>query len=290
VAATTSPSGRAILDFGQNLVGRVRVSVEGEAGSTLTIRHAEVLEGGELCTAPLRGAAATDRYTLGGDGVETWEPRFTFHGFRYAEIEGQGSGREAPGPDAITAVVCHSDMERTGWFSCSDERITRLHANVVWGMRGNFLDVPTDCPQRDERLGWTGDINVFAPTASFLYDCAGVLASWLADLAAEQGADGGVPLVVPNALEATFPAAVWGDAAVIVPWVLYQRFGDVGILRDQWASMRAWVDHVVGLAGDSRLWDEGFQFADWLDPSAPEDRPQEARTDPHLVATAAIDR
>ena len=290
VAVTTSPSGRTILDFGQNLVGRVRVSAAGEAGSTLTIRHAEVLEAGELCTAPLRGAEATDRFTLRGDAVETWEPRFTFHGFRYAEIEVPGSGMEVPGPDAITAVACHSDMERTGWFSCSDERITRLHANVVWGMRGNFLDVPTDCPQRDERLGWTGDINVFAPTASYLYDCAGVLASWLADLAVEQGADGVVPLVVPNALEATFPAAVWGDAAVIVPWVLYQRFGDVGVLRDQYASMRAWVDHVVGLAGENRLWDEGFQFADWLDPSAPEDRPQQARTDPHLVATAALCR
>jgi alpha-L-rhamnosidase len=288
VGVTTSPSGRTVLDFGQNLVGRLRIRTQGEAGSTLTLRHAEVLEDGELCTAPLREADATDRYTLRGDGPETWEPRFTFHGFRYAEIGAQGSTAEAPGPDAVTAVVCHSDMERTGWFSCSDERITRLHANVVWGMRGNFLDVPTDCPQRDERLGWTGDINVFGPTASYLYDCAGVLVSWLADLAAEQGADGVVPLVVPNALDGTFPAAVWGDAAVIVPWVLYQRFGDLGILHDQYASMRAWVELVVGLAGENRLWDEGFQFADWLDPSAPEDRPQEARTDPHLVATAAL--
>jgi alpha-L-rhamnosidase len=288
VGVTTSPSGRTILDFGQNLVGRLRIRTQGKAGSTLVLRHAEVLEDGELCTAPLRGADATDRYTLRGDGPEAWEPRFTFHGFRYAEIGAQGSTAEAPGPDAVTAVVCHSDMERTGWFSCSDERITRLHANVVWGMRGNFLDVPTDCPQRDERLGWTGDINVFGPTASYLYDCAGVLVSWLADLAAEQGADGVVPLVVPNALDGTFPAAVWGDAAVIVPWVLYQRFGDLGILHDQYASMRAWVELVVGLAGENRLWDEGFQFADWLDPSAPEDRPQEARTDPHLVATAAL--
>ena len=288
VAVTTSPAGRTIVDFGQNLVGRLRISADGDAGSTLTFRHAEVLEGGELCTAPLRGAHATDRYTLRGEGRETWEPRFTFHGFRYAEIGAHGPTLQPPGPEAITAVVCHSDMERTGWFSCSDERITRLHENVVWGMRGNFLDVPTDCPQRDERLGWTGDINVFGTTAAHLYDCAGVLASWLADLAAEQGADGVVPLVVPNALEGTFPAAVWGDAAVIVPWVLYQRFGDDGVLRDQYASMRAWVELVVGLAGENRLWDQGFQFADWLDPTAPEDRPQEARTDPHLVATAAL--
>jgi alpha-L-rhamnosidase len=281
VEVTTSPSGRTIFDFGQNLVGRLRIVVSGDAGTTVTLRHAEVLHDGELCTELQRLAEATDRYTLRGDGPETWEPRFTFHGFRYAEVDG-------PLPDAMTAVVCHSDMERTGWFSCSDERVTQLHDNVVWGMRGNFLDIPTDCPQRDERLGWTGDINVFSPTAAFLYDCDGFLASWLADLAAEQQPDGVIPLVVPNVLEHVFPTAVWGDAAVVVPWVLYQRFGDVDVLRDQYTSMRAWVDHVVGLAGDNRLWDTGFQFADWLDPAAPEDKPHAGRTDPHLVATAAF--
>jgi alpha-L-rhamnosidase len=152
------------------------------------LRHAEVLEHGELGTRPLRQTAATDRYTLRGDGLETWEPRFTFHGFRYAEVDGWPGGLRL---DDLTAVVCHSNMERTGWFECSDPLISRLHENIVWSMRGNFLDVPTDCPQRDERLGWTGDIQVFAPTASFLYDCAGFLQSWLADLAAEQAdADG----------------------------------------------------------------------------------------------------
>ena len=191
VAITTSPSGRTIVDFGQNLVGRLRLTVRGEAGQTITLRHAEVLENGELCTRPLRTAQATDRYTLRGDGVETWEPRFTFHGFRYAEVEGWPGYVQA---DDIRAVVCHSDLERTGWFECSDPLINRLHENVVWSMRGNFLDVPTDCPQRDERLGWTGDIQVFAPTACFLYDSAGFLTSWLADLAAEQTAAGGVSL------------------------------------------------------------------------------------------------
>ncbi len=160
VAITTSPSGRTIVDFGQNLVGRLRITVRGEAGQTITLRHAEVLENGELCTRPLRFAQATDRYTLRGDEVETWEPRFTFHGFRYAEIEGWPGALRA---ENISAVVCHSDMERSGWFECSDPLINRLHENVVWSMRGNFLDVPTDCPQRDERLGWTGDIQVFAP-------------------------------------------------------------------------------------------------------------------------------
>ncbi len=290
VAVTVSPSGRTILDFGQNLVGRLRITVAGESGTTVTLRHAEVLEDGELCTAPLRQADATDRYTLRGDGPETWEPRFTFHGFRYAEIDGWPGGHDAlsADPAAVTAVVCHSDMERTGWFSCSDDRVTRLHENVVWGTRGNFLDVPTDCPQRDERLGWTGDLTVFAPTACYLYDCAGFLASWLADLAAEQGDDGAVPLVVPDTLGVKLSTAVWGDAAVVVPAVVHQRFGDTALLRDQYPSMRAWVDHVVGLAGERRLWDTGFQFGDWLDPHAPADNPRDGRTDPHLVATATL--
>ncbi len=284
VAITTSASGHTIVDFGQNLVGRLRLTMYGEAGQTITLRHAEVLENGELCTRPLRTAQATDRYTLRGDGVETWEPRFTFHGFRYAEVEGWPGELQA---HDIYAVVCHSDMERTGWFECSDPLLNRLHENVVWSMRGNFLDVPTDCPQRDERLGWTGDIQVFAPAACFLYDSAGFLTSWLADLAAEQDIAGVVPFVVPNVIPMpSIPAAAWGDAAVIVPWVLYQRFSDMGVLATQFDSMCAWVDHIATLTGEGRLWDKGFQFGDWLDPSAPPDKPGAARTDPHVVATA----
>jgi alpha-L-rhamnosidase len=289
VAITTSPSGRTIVDFGQNLVGRLRLTVQGEVGQMITLHHAEVLEHGELSTRPLRLAQATDRYTLRGDGTETWEPRFTFHGFRYAEVEGWPGELQA---DDLRAVVCHSDMERTGWFECSDPLINRLHENVVWSIRGNFLSIPTDCPQRDERLGWTGDIQVFAPTACFLYDCAGFLTSWLADLAAEQDAAGGVvPFVVPNILPMPpIPAAAWGDAAVIVPWVLYQRYGDAGILAAQFESMRTWVDRVASIAGERHLWDKGFQFGDWLDPSAPPDKPGDARTDPHVVATAYFAR
>jgi alpha-L-rhamnosidase len=286
VAITTSPSGRTIIDFGQNLTGRVRIRVSGEAGRVVRIRHAEILQDGELCTAPLRGAAATDEYTLrGGGDVEEWEPRFTLHGFRYAEVGGWPGELTAADLDA---VVCHTDMARTGWFTCSDPLLERLHDNVVWSMRGNFVDVPTDCPQRDERLGWTGDIAVFAPTASFLYDCAGLLTSWLADLAAEQGELGTVPAYVPW-IELVFPVvptAVWGDAAVSVPSVLHERFADVGVLRQQYPSMKAWVDQIAALAGDRRLWSTGFQFGDWLDPSAPPDEPAAARTDPYLVATA----
>jgi alpha-L-rhamnosidase len=286
VAISKAPSGRTIVDFGQNLVGRVRITVEGEAGTTITLRHAEVLHEGELCMKLLRAAAATDTYTLRGGGPETWEPRFTFHGFRYADVDGWPGALAA---EDLTAVVCHSDMERTGWFECSDDRINKLHENIVWSMRGNFLDVPTDCPQRDERLGWTGDLNVFAPTACFLYDCAGVLQSWLRDLAADQAPDGTVPFVIPNVLPGDpIPTTVWGDVAVVAPSVLHWRFGDLQILRDQYPSMKAWIDKCWALAGDDHLWLRGFQFGDWLDPIAPEDNPAAARTDAHLIASASL--
>ncbi len=289
VAITRSPSGRTLVDFGQNLVGRLRFTVTGPAGHTVTWRHAEVLEHGELGTRPLRLARATDAYTLRGGEPETWEPRFTFHGFRYAEVDGW------PGELRLTdvaAVVIHSDMERTGWFECSDALVNQLHQNVVWGMRGNFLAVPTDCPQRDERLGWTGDIQVFTPTASFLFDVSGFLSSWLRDLAAEQAAAKGVvPFFVPNVMaNPNSPASAWGDAAVIVPWVLYQRYGDLGLLATQFESMRAWVDHIAEVAGEGRLWETGFQFGDWLDPSASPHNPGDARTSPQIVATAYFAR
>ncbi len=282
-----SPSGKTILDFGQNVVGRLRLHVpQGPAGQTITLRHAEVLENGEVCVRTLRYAKAIDQYTLKGGGVETWEPRFTFHGFRYAEVSGW-PGEINPGD--VQAVICHSDMERTGWFDCSDDLVNRLHENVVWSMRGNFFYIPTDCPQRDERLGWTGDIQVFSPTASFLYNCAGFLSSWLEDLAAEQAASGSVPFYAPIVSprpEPTPPSAAWGDAAVIVPWVLYQRFGDKNILERQFESMRAWVEQIHSLTGPSLLWDKGTQFGDWLDPAAPPDRPGAARTPNYVLCTA----
>jgi alpha-L-rhamnosidase len=297
-AITTSPSGRTIVDFGQNLVGRPRLRVSGKTGETITLRHAEVLQDGELCVRPLRQARATDTYVLRGTGdVEEWEPRFTFHGFRYAEVTGWPGEIER---GQLTAAVYHTDMERTGWFACSDPLLDRFHENVVWGMRGNFLDVPTDCPQRDERLGWTGDLQIFAPTASFLYDCAGLVTSWLRDLAAEQGDDGNVPVFIPfvpapfggdEALAAEIreaAMAAWGDAAVIVPWVMRERFADVAVLRRQFDSMRAWVDLEAERAGEDLLWDSGRQLGDWLDPTAPPDRPMLAATDKHLVATAYL--
>ena len=285
VSVHQSPSGKTIVDFGQNLVGRLSFKVKGPAGHTITLRHAEVLEHGELGTRPLRHAEATDRYTLKGGATEIWEPRFTFHGFRYVEVN------DWPGElnlADLSAVVLHSDLERTGWFECSDPLLNQFHKNVVWGMRGNFLDVPTDCPQRDERLGWTGDLEVFSPTASYLYDVSGLLQSWLMDLAVDQRKSGGrVPHVVPNVLgKNSAAAAAWADAATVVPWVIYQRFGDSKILADQFESMCAWVDHMASVAGESRLWDKGFQYGDWLDPTAPPDKPAQARTDKAIVASA----
>ena len=288
VRVWTSPAGKTLLDFGQNLVGRLRITVCGDAGSTVTLRHAEVLQDGELYTRPLRGADSTDHYTLAGAGEETWEPRFTIHGFRYAEISGWIGGDIA---DNVVARVYHTDMQRTGWFESSNADLNRLHENVLWSMKGNFVDIPTDCPQRDERLGWTGDIQVFAPTASFLYDCSGMLSSWLKDVAAEQLPDGTVPWYVPvipggNYWTPIRPGAVWGDVAVLTPWTLHERFNDPGIVAAQYESAKRWVDLLDQLAGEGRLWNGSFQLGDWLDPTAPPEDPTKAMTDKHLVATA----
>lgn len=286
----TSPSGRTLVDFGQNLVGWIRLRVHSlPAGCEVVIRHAEVLENGELCTEPLRTAKATDSYIVAGAAVETLEPSLTLHGFRYAEVAGVPELKA----EDIEAVVVGSDLRRTGWFSSSNDLLNRLHENVVWSMRGNFVDVPTDCPQRDERLGWTGDIQIFAPTASFLFDTTGFLNSWLADLAAEQLTDGSVPHVVPDVIHSEYtnaPTAAWGDAAVLIPWTLYQRTGDPQVLERQFHSMCAWVEKVATLAGPDHLWTGGFQYGDWLDPSAPPEDAARAQTDPDVVATAHFAR
>ncbi len=292
----TSPAGKTLVDFGQNLVGWVRVRVQGAAGTTVTLRHAEVLEHDELGVRPLRTAKAIDRFILSG-GEDVFEPTFTFHGFRYVEVEGW------PGeltPDAISAVVVSSELRRIGEFECSDELLNQLHRNVVWGTRGNFLDVPTDCPQRDERLGWTGDIAVFAPTAAYLFEVEDFVRDWLRDLAAEQrAADGMVPFVVPDVLKyierpSHFPppesTAIWSDAAVWVPWALWQAYGNLHVLSDQYDSMTAHVRRVESLLSPTGLWDSGFQFGDWLDPTAPPDQPALAKADKGVVATACLYR
>jgi alpha-L-rhamnosidase len=293
---TTSPSGKTLVDFGQNLVGWVRLTVQGPEGAEVSIKHAEVLEHGELGTRPLRSALATDRYILSG-GVDEFEPTFTFHGFRYAEITGWSGELK---PEDLTAVAIGSDLERIGTFRTSDPMLNQFHENVVWGMRGNFVDVPTDCPQRDERLGWTGDIAAFAPTAAFLYDVDSFLSDWLRDVAVEQAHhDGIISYVVPDVLKylelpGGFPetesTAIWSDAGVWVPWTLYQAYGDQRVLENQFDSMASHVRRVRSLLSPNGLWDTGFQFGDWLDPDAPPEDPAKAKADTGVVATACAYR
>ncbi|KAK7431992.1 hypothetical protein QQZ08_001612 [Neonectria magnoliae] len=294
----TTPSGKTILDFGQNLVGYLRVKkVKGPRGHRLTLSHAEVLEKGELGIRPLRICKARDTYVFRGDeSGESYEPRFTFHGFRYAQIDDWPSDN-IDIFDAFEAIVCNTDMEETGFFSCSDPKVNKLFSNTKWSMRGNFLSIPTDCPQRDERLGWTGDLALFAPTATFLYGCFGVLRDWLRDVAFDQKAQGGVPpMVCPNVLQGDFfwgkvwPGAIWHDVTVLAPWALWEETGDTVILSQQYESMVTWLDVIPrNKSGCTHLWDfKSFQLADWLDPNAPPDEPFKAVTDPPLVANAFL--
>lgn len=298
----TSPSGATLLDFGQNIVGWISVNVEGQAGESITLRHAEVLENGELGIRPLRTARAEDTFILSGQ-KDHFEPTFTFHGFRYAEIDGW---RDEYGDlaQSLTAVVIGSDLKRIGRLETSDPLLNRFHENVVWGMRGNFVDVPTDCPQRDERLGWTGDIAVFAPTAAFLYDSEAFLRDWLSDLKLEQKHHQGiVPFVVPDVIKhfaggtvvgdwaaSGAPTAAWSDAAVWVPWALWEAYGDATVLVDQFDSMADHVRRIRAALSDDGVWDEGFQFGDWLDPDAPPADAFAAKADPGVVATACAYR
>ncbi|PVH72062.1 glycoside hydrolase family 78 protein [Cadophora sp. DSE1049] len=291
VSTFKSPSGKTIVDFGQNLVGWARVSLSGPKGHVVKLLYTEVLEDGEAATRPLRGCKATDTITLSGRD-HLWEPKFTFHGFRYIQIDGWPHPSEFK-LDDITAIVIHTDMMQTGWFECSNPLLNKLHQNIRWGIKGNFLSIPTDCPQRDERLGWTGDIHVFAPTANYYYDTCGMLLSWSKDLAAEQLADGsGIPpFFCPNVFldDPKVPTAIWGDAIVGLPWDLYKSFGDTNILSQHMMSMQAWVDRGIVRDDTTDLWrEDSYQFSDWLDPKAPSDEPGNSTTDPNLVANAFL--
>ncbi len=262
---------RWIFDLGQNMVGRVRLRVRGDEGATVQLRHAEVLdENGELYTANLRDARAIDTFTLRGGGeAETFEPCFTFHGFRYVEVSGhlkEGAIEE------FTGVVLYSDMPETGGFSCSDDDLNQLQSNIVWGQRGNFLDVPTDCPQRDERLGWTGDAQVFVRTASFNMEVAGFFSKWLIDLEDAQAENGRIPPVAPVTEGSPLPrldgGPAWGDAVVICPWTIYRCFGDHRILEERWESMAAYIDYLErrfpnGIRADPER-DAWGGFGDWV--------------------------
>ena len=284
-----TPAGDLVADMGQNMVGWVRVSAEGPAGTTITLRHAEVLDkAGNLYTANLRGAAQTARYTLKGSGREVFEPRFTFYGFRYVAVDGF-PGELAPAN--LTGVVVHSDMRVTGAFETSDSMVNQLQSNIAWGQKGNFVDVPTDCPQRDERLGWTGDAQVFARTAAFNMDVAGFFTKWLADVAADQMEDGRIPHVVPNVLgtggqQPPGGAAGWADAGVIIPWTMYLTYGDIGLLERQYPSMARWVEFQRARAGDDLVWDGDAHFGDWLAFASNASDYPGATTGKDLIATA----
>ncbi|KAG2418458.1 hypothetical protein HFD88_001559 [Aspergillus terreus] len=285
----SSASGKTVLDFGQNLVGWLRIRVKGPKGQTIRFVHTEVMENGEVATRPLRQAKATDHFTLSGEGVQEWEPSFTYHGFRYVQVDGWPADTPLD-ENSVTAIVVHSDMERTGYFECSNPLISKLHENILWSMRGNFFSIPTDCPQRDERLGWTGDIHAFSRTANFIYDTAGFLRAWLKDARSEQlNHSYSLPYVIPNIHgNGETPTSIWGDAIVGVPWQLYESFGDKVMLEEQYGGAKDWVDKGI-VRNDVGLWDRStFQWADWLDPKAPADDPGDATTNKYLVSDAYL--
>lgn len=269
-----TPSGEAVLDMGQNLVGRMRLTLNVPAGTHIRLQHAEVLDKeGNFYTGNLRAAKQTVEYIAGGQPNEVYTPHFTFQGFRYVKVEGF-PGQDAGLPlDGFIAEVIHSDMEPTGKFECSHPMVNQLQQNIVWGQRGNFLDVPTDCPQRDERLGWTGDAQVFIRTAAFNYHVGPFFTKWLRDLKADQRETGSVPFVIPNALEdyissmwgdETYTSSAWGDAATVCPWTMYLCYGDDRLLSEQYGSMKAWVEFIRSQGDNEYLWNTGFHFGDWL--------------------------
>jgi alpha-L-rhamnosidase len=295
VRILTSPQGETILDFGQNMVGWVKMRVRGAAGTTITLRHAEVLDQqGNLYTDNLRRADQVTRYILKGsiDADEVFEPHFTFQGFQYVAVEGFPG---EPTADNFTGIVVHSDTPPTGSFECSNPLINQLQHNIVWGQKGNFVDVPTDCPQRDERLGWTGDTQVFIRTACFNMHVPTFYTKWLRDLSADQR-NGSVPHVVPDVIAKTglgelgdqrgSGAAAWGDAAAICPWTIYLCYGDTRLLAEQFDSMAAWVDYLHRRADADLIWRQDFQFGDWLDFRGTDDRLPTPVTNYELIGTA----
>ncbi|PKE28747.1 alpha-L-rhamnosidase [Rahnella sp. AA] len=273
LAVIITPQGDRVIDFGQNLSGWVEFNVTGRAGEKVILRHFEVLDAkGNVYLDNLRSAQQRIEYYLKGGGEETYHPHFTCQGFRYIKIE------EYPGElklDNFKAIVLHSEMTQTGQFSCSNPDINQLHHNILWGLKGNFVDVPTDCPQRDERLGWTGDAQIFCRTASYLMQTRNFFAKWLTDLRFDQTAEGGVPHVIPDILTGhcsrdrllsdggTDSASAWADAAVINPWTMYLMYGDTRVLKNQYESMKAWIDFMTEHS-ENNIWHYKLQFGDWV--------------------------
>jgi len=281
-----TPKKEKVIDFGQNLVGWVQLKVRGKAGDTIKVSHAEVLDkNGNFYTENLRNAKAQAVYVLKGNGEEMFEPHFTFFGFRYIKVEGIAAALQ---PQDFTAVALYSAMQQTGSFTSSDTLINQLQHNIEWGLRGNFLDVPTDCPQRDERMGWTGDAQAFFRTATFLRGVNNFFAKWLKDVKADQTKSGSVPHVIPNVLgEEGWGAggsAGWADVSTIIPWEMYLVYGDKRILENQYSSMKAWVGYMQSQSTND-LWNKGDHFGDWLFYTMADDNDGKAAiTNKYLIA------
>ncbi|MES2332128.1 MAG: family 78 glycoside hydrolase catalytic domain [Bacteroidota bacterium] len=278
-----TPKGEQVIDFGQNLVGWVTIKVKGNAGDKIVVSHAEVLEkSGNFYTTNLRAAKSQDTYILKGGEEEIFEPHFTWHGFQFIRLEGYPGELK---PENFTAVALYSDMQPTGNFNSSNALVNQLQHNIQWGQKGNFIDVPTDCPQRDERLGWTGDAQVFSRTASFNMNVNSFFSKWLKDVAADQLPNGAVPHVIPNVLgKGSVASAGWADVANIIPWNMYLAYGDKRILEDQYNSMKAWVGYMQN-ASKNNLWNTGFHFGDWLFYRPDDDNDGRAAvTDKYLIA------
>jgi alpha-L-rhamnosidase len=261
--------GTFVFDLGQNMVGWVRLRVQGKSSDRVMIRYGETVNlDGTLFTENLRTAISTDYYSLKGGGPEVYEPHFTFHGFRYVELTGYPG---TPAQDAITGIVLRSDLRTSGNFECSNAMLNRLQSNIVWGQRGNFLSVPTDCPQRDERDGWTGDIQAFARTATFNMDSAAFLSKWLIDLEHGQDAEGSLPDIAPTTASFGRGKFGWGDAGVMVPWTLYQVYDDKRMIEQRYQMMRRWVEFLRGKAKDYLAPTDSY--GDWVSPKpeAPKD-------------------
>lgn len=256
-----TPAGEWVVDFGQEVTGYVEFSVDAPEGTAVRIRHGEVLDAdGNFYNENYRSAKAELTYIC-REGKQTWHPALTFFGFRYLRLE------EFPGtpkPEQFTAIAVYSNLKRTGTLCCSDPELNQLFSNIVWSQKDNFLDVPTDCPQRDERLGWTGDAQVFVKAACYNFDAERFFRKWLHDVAADQRADGGVGQVIPDYLPDGAPSAAWGDAAVICPWQVYLTYGADEVLQEQFASMKKWVDYITSATATQYLWTGGEHFGDWL--------------------------
>lgn len=261
IALLHTPKNETVIDFGQNLAGYVRLRVRGKKGDRIVLHHGEVLDAdGNFYNANYRKAESCVTYVLDGEEREL-SPLYTFQGFRYVRLTEYPS--ETVDLADFTAVAIHSEMTRTGDFVCGNQKLNQLYHNIVWGQKGNYIDVPTDCPQRDERLGWTGDTQVFCRTAAINFDVEPFFTKWMEDMAIEQREDGAISWIVPH-LDRQIPSAAWGDAACVVPYEIYRAYGNVRLLEKHFPVMKKWVDYIHGTGEEEFLWRGGKHMGDWL--------------------------